>query len=155
MSPDDLKHAWQTQSSHARLAINPELLLAEFRRNERTFAAMIFCRDLREVGVALLLIPVWVFLGVWQHSPWTWWLEIPALLWIAGFMLMDRRRHIRSPSPEAPLRQQVEDSLFQVEHQIWLLRNVLWWYLLPLGLPVLAFFAYVSWREFGAGWLSA
>jgi hypothetical protein len=40
----------------------------------------------------------------------------------------------------------VESSLQQVEHQIRLLRNVFWWYLLPLALPMLAFFGQVSWR---------
>lgn len=153
MKPDEMKQAWQSEASHARLAIDPDLLLAEVRRNERTFAAMIFCRDLREVGVSLLLIPVWIYLGLRQQSPWTWWLAIPALLWIAGFMLVDRHRHSLRPAPQEPLRQQVEASLAQVEHQIRLLRNVLWWYILPFVLPVLAFFAQVTWREFGGGWL--
>jgi CubicO group peptidase (beta-lactamase class C family) len=39
----------------------------------------------------------------------------------------------------------VKESLSQVERQIWLLRNVLWWYLLPFAIPILAFFAHVSW----------
>jgi hypothetical protein len=154
MSPDDMKQAWQAQASPTRHAIDPDLLLTEFRRNHLAFTAMIFCRDLREVGVSLLLIPVWIWLGTRQQSPWTWYLAIPALLWIAGFMLVDRRRHSRRAAPEEPLRQQVEVSLAQVEHQIWLLRNVLWWYVLPLALPILAFFLHVSWREFGGGWLS-
>jgi membrane protein YdbS with pleckstrin-like domain len=49
----------------------------------------------------------------------------------------------------------VESSLAQVEHQIWLLRNVLWWYLLPLALSALAFFAQVAWQERSGGWWTA
>jgi CubicO group peptidase (beta-lactamase class C family) len=39
----------------------------------------------------------------------------------------------------------VKESLAQVENQIWMLRNVFWWYLLPLTISILAFFADVAW----------
>ena len=45
-------------------------------------------------------------------------------------MLADRGRR-RQSEPEDILRSHVEHSLTQVQHQIWLLRNVFWWYLLP------------------------
>lgn len=153
MNPEDMKEAWQMSTAQPQLTVNPDLLLTEFRRNERTFTAMILCRDLREIGVALVLIPIWIALGRWTESPWTWYLAIPGLLWIAGFMLVDRRRHARRPAPEAPLLQQVEASLAEVEHQIRLLRNVLWWYLLPLALPMFVFFAHVSWRSWDGSWV--
>src|SRR5262245_18995698 len=129
MDPDSFKQAWQTQTSQARLTIDAELLLKEVRRNQRYFTAMIFWRDVREVGISLLMVPVWLYLGVKHSSPWTWYLTVPALLWIAGYMLVDRMRHERQPpEPGDPLRQSVESSLAQVEHQIGLLRNVLYWY---------------------------
>jgi hypothetical protein len=41
-------------------------------------------------------------------------------------------RHLQKPNePDEPLLQCVKNSLTQMEDQIWLLRNVLWWYLLP------------------------
>ena len=55
-------------------------------------------------------------------------------------------RHKRKPSePGDPLLESVKESLTQVEHQIWLLRNVFWWYLLPFTISILAFFAHVTW----------
>lgn len=150
MNPDDAKHAWQTPT---RLTIDAELLLKEVQRNERYFTVMIFWRDVREVGVSLLMVPVWLYLGIQHASPWTWYLTVPALLWIAGYMLVDRMRHTRQPSgPGEPLRQRLESSLAQVEHQIWLLRNVFWWYLLPLALSLLAFFAQTFWQARAGGW---
>ena len=126
MDPDDFKQAWQTQSSQTRLTIDAELLLKEVRRNQRYFTATIFWRDVREVGVGLLMVPLWLYLGVKHSLPWTWYLMVPALLWVAGYMLADRMRHKRQPpEPGEPLRQRVESSLAQVEHQIWLLRNAL------------------------------
>jgi hypothetical protein len=156
MNPDKLKQAWQTQSSQTRLTIDAELLLKEVRRNQRYFAAMIFWRDVREVGISLLIVALWIYLGVKHSSPWTWYLMVPALLWIAGYMLADRMRHKRQPpEPGEPLRQRVETSLAQVEHQIWLLRNVFWWYLLPIALSTLAFFGQGAWQEWAGGWWTA
>jgi hypothetical protein len=156
MDPDNFKQAWQTQTSQTRLTMDADLLLEEVRRKDQCFAAAIFWRDVREVGMSLLMVPLWVYLGVKQSSPWTWYLMVPALLWIAGYMLAYRRRHMRqSPELGEPLRQRVASSLAQVEHQIRLLRNVFWWYLLPFALPALAFFGQVFWQERSGGWWMA
>jgi len=156
MDPDNLQQAWQAQSSQRRLTIDAELLLREVQRNQQHFTATIFWRDVREVGVALVMVPVWVFLGVRLHLPWAWYLTVPALVWIAGFMLVDRLRHKRQgPASGEALRQRLESSLAQVEHQIWLLRNVFWWYLLPIAVSCLAFFGQVGWLGRSDGWLTA
>jgi len=73
-----------------------------------------------------------------------------------GYMLADLVRHKRQPpEPGEPLRQRVESSLAQVERQIWLLRNVLWWYLLPLALTILVFVGQVAWKLRFGGWQTA
>ena len=156
MDPDNFKKAWDSQSSQVRLTIDADLLLKEVGRNQRYFTAMIFWRDCREIGVCLLMAPLWIYLGVKLSLPWAWYLTVPALVWIAGFMLADRMRHKRQPpEPGEPLRQRVESSLAQVEHQIWLLRNVFWWYLLPIALSLLAFFGQGAWQERSGGWWTA
>lgn len=155
MDPEILKQSWNTQSSITRLTIDAELLLNEVRRNQRQFTAIIFWRDVREVGTGLVMVPVWIYMGVKLALPWTWYLTVPVLAWIAGFMLVDRIRHKRQPpEPSETLRQRVESSLTQVEHQIWLLRNVLWWYLLPPGLSIVAFFGQIAWETRVGGWLT-
>jgi hypothetical protein len=109
---------------------------------------MICIRDVREVGVALVLLPVWIIMGIKMSSPWTWWLGVPALLWIAGFMIVDRIRQRRYRStPGDSLLRTVEGSLAQVEHQIWLLRNVAWWYLLPIFTALMAFAGQGAWQS--------
>ena len=144
---DELRQAWQSQTSPRRLTLDAELVLNEVRRNERQFAAMIYCRDLREVGVALVLIPVWFYLGFKQSLPWSWYVVVPGLIWIAAFMLIDRHRQRPHQSqPGDSLRTSVEKSLAQVEHQIWLLRNVLWWYLLPIVIAVAGFMGAEFWE---------
>lgn len=152
MNPDQLQQAWQAHASQTRVTIDAELLRKEVQRSQSHFQSTIFWRDFREVGVALVMIPVWIYLGVTYALPWSWYLVVPAFVWGAGFMLVDRRRHKPQPSdPAEPLAVSVQSSLAEVEHQIWLLRHVFWWYLLPYTIPVLAFFAEVAWRT-SPGW---
>jgi hypothetical protein len=156
MDPDTFKRAWQAQAAQTRLVIDAERILAEVRRNQRWLTAALFWRDVREVGVSLLLVPLWVYLGIALSLPWMWYLTVPTLLWIAGFLLADRLHHSRRPpEPGEPVLQCVERSLSQVEHQIWLLRNVAWWALLPLAVSALAFFGHVAWQDRSFGWLTA
>jgi hypothetical protein len=42
--------------------------------------------------VALLLVPIWIYLGILQDALWTWYLVVPTMVWIAGFMTIDRLR---------------------------------------------------------------
>ena len=149
---DELKKAWQSQAAPPRLTLKTEFVLNVVRRNERQFAAIIYCRDLREVGVALLLVPAWIIYGIKTSSPWSWYLTVPTLLWIAGFMIADRvRQRRRRPGPGETLRSSIEHSLAQVEHQIWLLRNIFWWYLLPPFTALMIFPAHLAWRSRAGG----
>src|SRR3990172_6591131 len=155
MEPDKYQQAWQAHASQTRVTIDAALLLKAVQRDQRQFRATIFWRDFREVGVALLLLPLWFYLGDRWSAPWTWYLTVPVLVWIAGFMLVYRMRHKQTPSqPDEPLLHSVERSLTELEDQIWLLRNIFWWYLLPLGISILAIFAHVTWLK-SDGWLDA
>lgn len=140
MTPDDFQQAWNTQSSGIRVKIDTEMLDAETRRFQEQFTTRLFWRDLREVGTAVLLIPVWLYLGYRRGLPWTWYLAIPALMWVAGYMLVDRWKN--RPRPEAPgdsVCQRLESLSAQIEGQIRLLKSVHWWGLLPLAISLLAF----------------
>ncbi len=154
MNPDELQQLWQSQTAGRRLTIHADVLLQQVQRNKKSFETTIFWRDAQEIGVALVMVPLWFWLGGRFELPWTWWLSIPALLWIAAFMIVDRiRQRRRQPKPGEPLRTCVEASLAQVEHQIWLLRNVFWWYLLPPGGAMGAFFAQCAWSAREGGWM--
>jgi CubicO group peptidase (beta-lactamase class C family) len=147
MDPDKYQQAWQAQSSQTRVTIDASLLRQQVQRNQIDFRAMILRRDILEVGIGLLLLPYWFYQGLTKSQPWTWWLTVPAIIWMIGFFLVDRIRHPQKPSdPGEPLLKCVKTSLTQVDHQIWLLRNVFWWYLLPFTISILVFFAQVSWQ---------
>src|SRR6476620_2017080 len=153
MEPDSYQKAWQSQSSQARVTIAADLLLKEVQRSQRSFRATIFHRDFREVAIGLLMIPLWFFLGYWLYLPWTWYLGVPAITWVILFILVDRIRHKQRPSePGEPMLDCVGVSLTQVEHQIWLLRNVFWWYLLPCTIAILAFVSQHAWLNHFGFW---
>jgi hypothetical protein len=144
MPGDPLQAAWQSQPDPPADA---DGLVREVHQRHQQFATMIFLRDVREVGVSLVLLPVWVAMGVGLGLPWSWYLVIPGFLWIAAFMTIDRmRQKRRRAGPGDSLVRGVESALADVEHQIWLLRNVFWWYQLPVGVPIMAFFAHTFWQ---------
>jgi hypothetical protein len=155
VEPDKYQQAWKAQSSRTRVTVDADLVLKAVPRSRRNFRVLIFWRDVREVVVGLVLIPVWFYLGITASLPWTWWLSVPALVWMSGFMLVYRKRHMSKPSePDEPLLSCVKNSLTEVEAQIWLLRNIFWWYLLPPSISISAFFFHVAWRLRAGGWLT-
>lgn len=153
MEPDRFQQAWRAQSSQTRVTVDADLLQKEVQRGQQEFQSLIFWRDVREVGVSLVMIPIWLAMGISMSLPWTWYLTVPALIFVSGFILVDRRRHPQRPSePGEPLLYYVKESLAQVEHQIWLLRNVFWWYLAPFCISLMAFFLQVAWNRSNDWW---
>jgi CubicO group peptidase (beta-lactamase class C family) len=154
MDFDSFQKAWQSQASQTRVTIDADLLRREVQRSQQSFRATIFHRDFRELAVGLVTLPLWFYLGHRYSLPWTWWLAIPAITWVCLFIVVDRIRHKQRPSePGEPLLDCVNSSLTQVEHQIWLLRNVFWWYLLPFTIPIMAFFMQVAWKRSSTFWM--
>ena len=153
MSLDKFQQAWKAEASQLKVTFDADLLSKQVQQSHDQFRSLIFWRDVREIGVSLLMIPIWIAMGIGLSLPWSWWLTLPALLWIAGFMLIDRKRHPKTPSePGESLLFYAKESLSQVEHQIWLLRSVFWWYLLPFTISLSAFFINVAWNTTGTWW---
>jgi CubicO group peptidase (beta-lactamase class C family) len=107
------------------------------------------------IGTILLTLLMWIYVGVITWAPWTWYLMVPADIWIVGFVLVYRTRHKQKPSePGEPLLTSAKDSLVLVEQQIGYHRNIFWWYILPMAIPMLAATIHISWLK-SAGWLDA
>src|SRR5262245_54469399 len=97
MEPDHFQQAWRTQSSQTRVTVDLNLLRTAVQQKQRLFRATIWFRDFREVGVAIALLVYWIYAGLTKPLPWTWWLTVPALIFVAGYILVDRRRHPQKP----------------------------------------------------------
>ena len=146
MNFEDLQKAWQSQNAGATVTINTDLLLKEVRHNQRSFWWTIFWRDVREVGVAIFLTWFFVRLGL-RRAEWTDFLVGLTCFGVGAFMVVDRLLQRRQQAATSnSLVSCVETSLRQVNHQIWLLKNVFWWYLLPLSAAVSISVAATIWR---------
>ena len=143
MNFDDYQKAWQAQDSRPNVALNADALLEEVRRKQQGFRRMIFWRDVREVGVAAVLVPVFIHSGL--TVSWTLHLAAFGCFVVGADMVLDRRRQKRkTPDVHASLKEWAATSLAEVNHQIWLLQNILWNYLLPLGVPIVLFFGWCA-----------
>lgn len=144
MTFDELQNNWRSKQPDPKLTIDPDLLLREIKRNKESFESAIFWRDFGEVGIGILLFAAFLYYGT-RDKLWPMCLVALACLWIAGFMVVDRKvQKIKQPCLSDTLLNCVESSLNQIIHQIWLLKNVLWWYLAPLGIGILIFFAHAG-----------
>jgi hypothetical protein len=151
MNFEDLQKAWQSQDAGAKMTINADVLLKEVRRNQQNFRATIIWRDVREVGVAAFM--TWLFLH-WaiRDREWSLYLLAFACAGVGVFMLADRwLQRKKQPARNDTVRSCVEASLAQVNHQIWLLKNVFWWYLLPIQAGLAALIGSVVWQARFAG----
>ena len=146
MSFEDLQSKWQSLDPGARLNIDPKLLFNEVRRNHRSMETMLWRRDLNEMSAAAVVTVVFAFVAYWIRE-WSLLLCAAGGLFIGLFFVVDRvkQRRLRSPADDS-LSSTIEASLRQVEHQIWLLKNVLWWYLMPLAPGMIAFLVSAYWQ---------
>ena len=146
MTFDELQRTWQSQESGFRLSIDSEMLHREIKRNKAHFERIVFWRDVREVGVAILLFVFFMYHGL-KSSIWPLVLLALSVGCVAMFMTVDRIIQKRQrPRLTKSLTSCIESCLAQVNHQVWLLKNVLWWYLLPPGIGIGIFIAYVAWK---------
>lgn len=145
MEPDDFQKAWRAQSDHVQVSIDDDRLRRDALQEQTPLRAGIFWQEVQMLGTALLILPVWFWLGVMWSLPWTWYLTVPALLCVAGFVLVDRMRCRQQCAPSnQPLLESVKSELRQTEHQIWLSRNLFWWYLSPSAILLPAFFVQMA-----------
>ncbi len=148
MNLDDFQKSWQSQDAANRISINADVLLNEVRRNQKQFHWLILRRDMIEVGVAALLVPLFTYWG-WKGQ-WTSYLVAFGCFVVGTYFLVDRwRQRKKTPHPDGSLKDCAVISLAEVNHQIWLLKNVIWWYLSPIYVPIMMFFAETAWDSRG------
>jgi len=47
------------------------MLVKELKQSQEQFSARLFTRDVTEVAVAIVLIPIWFAMGIGLKLPWT------------------------------------------------------------------------------------
>jgi hypothetical protein len=146
MTFNELQKTWQEDTGNQKLTVDSNLLLREVKRNKKHFESTIFRRDVREVGVSFILAIFFLYLGM-KSNLWSLYILALACIFVAVFMVIDRViQKKKLPKPSDSLADCIKISLTQIEHQIWLLRNVFWSYLLPFAVGISLFWGHVAWK---------
>ena len=69
MSLDKYRQAWKAEASRMQVTFDVELLSKEVQNSHQSFRSMIFWRDVREVGTALVMLPIWFAMGIGMSLP--------------------------------------------------------------------------------------
>ncbi|MEY3774556.1 MAG: hypothetical protein RLZZ129_1336 [Verrucomicrobiota bacterium] len=127
----ELENLWQTQPAAPAAASWDE---AAFETQRRRFARSLARRDWLEAGTGLFVAVMFSLPPLLAGAAaWPAWIAVALVLGVTAVFVRERRRARRAaPAPEAPLRTRLEAEIRELEHQRRLLRNVAWWYLLPL-----------------------
>lgn len=147
MSLEEFQKAWKSEELQPQVTFNVELLAREVERSSEAFRSSIFRRHLGQIEAVIWIILTWCLMGYFMSPPWTWYLMIPVLLWMAIVYAVTLKQNARHPVVSGqPVLDSVKGSLSQVEHQIRLMRNLPWWNLLPTAVAMLVFFAQATWH---------
>ena len=139
MKFNELRETWQSQDGNETIPINVSTISKLIRREERYWNFILLRRDIGEILAGLLASLAFLYGAVFKDIFWLFPMVL-ASLFVCGFFIVDRaRQRKRQPSQDQPLVEFIEKSIAQNDHQIWLLRNIMWWYLLPLGISMLIF----------------
>jgi hypothetical protein len=153
MSFDDLQSKWQSHDHGTQLPVDTDQLLKEVQRKHRALQSSLLWRDIGEVFAAVIVTIVFGVMAV-KLNEWTLWLCSFGGLFVGMYFVVDRwiqsRRHPR-PTADDSLQTYIQALLVQVDHQIWLLKNIFWWYEFPIMAGLAAFLGSVGWRTRSGG----
>ena len=134
MNASELEHLWRKQRPFEPSAENIARIAATVEALDRKFQRKIWWRDLREIAAA---ITVATFIGLGGHS-WLRWIAVGSVLFVAAWIFRSRMG-VRPGRKTPNVIERLEQMIRETEMQIGLLRSVLWWYLLPCAVAMVAF----------------
>ncbi len=141
---DTMQLLWQQDTGTGRFSIDAESMHREILKQSKRFHSQARFRDYME-GIMGILIAA--FFGIvpfmeagalpW-HAHWEWFALSAGCLFVAGAFFSHRRRARQWESDDnQPIRTALENSRDHLNFQINLLKNIVWWYCLPIELPLL------------------
>lgn len=134
MTSEELSSCWRSQKMDTPLSVDDQLLQA--RKRAARFKRTVLWRDVREVVASILVATVFIYCAIFQPplaAAGSYFVAVISL-GVGCFFLVDRlkERMKHRDTGEEPLAE-LAIALDAVEHQIWLLERVSWWYLGPLA----------------------
>ena len=176
MEFEEIKVLWDSQNEERLYAVNQAGLHAMLLRKSRDFQRAVFWRDLREISSGIVACAGFLLFGALlaagQPERVAWWfnvkatpaaldlaaLTIAAILWFfyALWQYVGRKRqehHERKFT--ASMLGDLDREISRTEYQIRMVKNVLWWGVLPVWTATFLFL-FVASRLLGvSGWIVA
>ena len=153
MNFEDIQKDWRQQSERETVIIKTDILLKEVQRNKQSFDVAIFWRDVREAGGSFAMMIFFIYQSIKNHNTILLY-PAAACLFVGTYMVIDRiklKRRFPYSEQNSSLKDCIKISLGHVNHQIWLLKNVAWWYLLPFAIGVSIPFVIGAWHMRDSG----
>ena len=146
MNFEDLQKLWNATTPGA----GPQLpqdreLIALAQRDDAKFDQMIRARDRREITAAVTLATFFAVTGLimrhYDRTAWPFAVTAAAMLFVGAFILTEKRiAHWRAGPPPETVLGELDAAHRHVARQIWLLKHVAWWYLIPAQAGWLLFY---------------
>jgi hypothetical protein len=133
MNPSELESIWKRQGA---LEPSPENIIQiadALHSADRKFRRTIWWRDVRETVAALFCAGFFGFVG----QTWLRWIAVASGLFVAAYIVKSRIA-VRFRPEGLSLADRLQQMILETEMQIGLLRSVLWWYLLPIAVGIIA-----------------
>jgi hypothetical protein len=134
MNLKQLMEGWQELDNTPLPEPRIDDIIAACRKRVRKFRWELLFSDILEIGVGLAM--VWVWAGVFpRHFPrhtGMMYVGAAAILFICVFLAGARILRYRNDKPAfVSVSDEISRQLYAVNQRIWLLRHLIWWYLLP------------------------
>lgn len=135
MNLEELKDVWQSQNT--RNTVHAVLLLEAIRRKTRHYNRVLVIRNFREgwgtIIAALLLIFNTTSDAESQLQLLPWYSAMAILFGIGLYRVIDNTMQKKKTSlNNDSVTSFIISSLSEIEHRIWLLTNIFWWWVLPI-----------------------
>jgi len=136
MKLDDLKQDWQQTVKAPPLTADFKEVISVLEKETSKIDKEIKRRDILEISIAMLLIPVWVFGLVNSVSliqTLGCWFAIATSLFVSYKLL--RAKRVEAPR-DASVKAFLETEKQKVQQQKQLLESIVWWYIAPITLSI-------------------
>ncbi len=140
MDLDDYKDVWQGLDDSVKSGVEADAVVATCRKRVKRFRVGLLVSDILEIGVGLVMVWVWLspFNKVFSGHELLMSLGAGAIFFVCVFLAVARvLRHLRERRPFVSVSDGLLRQLYAVNQRIWLLRNLIWWYLTPCAIAIL------------------
>jgi hypothetical protein len=137
MTTDEMSEAWGLPDNAPTLGISSETLLKQVGRSHRDFLVALLRRDVLELVAGFAVIAFFCWFGWATWDPLRLWTAFAAsgcvMIPMAHFFWEVRHLCKKVHVFHHTVTTTLEQAIREINRQIVLLKNVLWWYLLPIG----------------------